>query len=292
MTKRSTHEEYEEKLFNKEIDYWPLDKYINAITAIKHICLKNHEFMATPNKILSGRGCPTCAGRISNQQEYKNKLKRTEFINLEHYINDRTNILHKHLVCGYEWKVRPNNIINGKGCPKCSNHVNYTTESYKEKIKNSGCSVLEDFITTRIPINHKHLKCGYIWKVRPDDIIKRSGECCPNCSTSGFNPNKPASLYLVSFLISDIKYYKIGITNRSPKERLANDWHKFNFALLWEIRLDSGELIRNLEREILTTYNNYKFNTKVLNNGNTETFSPDMPLNLLDYYPQNYGKPH
>ena len=38
---------------------------------------------------------------------------------LESYINNRTKILHKHKLCGYEWKAFPNNIKQNRSCPKC-----------------------------------------------------------------------------------------------------------------------------------------------------------------------------
>ena len=62
MTKKKTHEEYESQLMDLEVDYWPIDKYEGALTPILHECLFNHQWKASPSKILSGRGCPFCAG--------------------------------------------------------------------------------------------------------------------------------------------------------------------------------------------------------------------------------------
>lgn len=55
-------------------------------------------------------------------QEYKTKLlnKGIDFEVVDDYINDRTEILHKCNICSIEWKVRPNNILNGSGCPNCN----------------------------------------------------------------------------------------------------------------------------------------------------------------------------
>ena len=38
---------------------------------------------------------------------------------MEEYINSKTKILHKHKICGLEWRVMPSNILRGQGCPKC-----------------------------------------------------------------------------------------------------------------------------------------------------------------------------
>jgi len=48
------------------------------------------------------------------------RIKDTEYINLTPYINNSTKILHKHKTCGYEWLVRPKNILRGEGCPACA----------------------------------------------------------------------------------------------------------------------------------------------------------------------------
>lgn len=41
-------------------------------------------------------------------------------IPIEEYIDSKTNILHKCLICNHEWSVRPHNVLSGFGCPKCA----------------------------------------------------------------------------------------------------------------------------------------------------------------------------
>lgn len=59
--KLKTHREYEDNLFNKEIDAWPLENYINDYTPILHTCLMGHTWKARPSNILRGHACPDCA---------------------------------------------------------------------------------------------------------------------------------------------------------------------------------------------------------------------------------------
>lgn len=54
---------YLEKLKRKTIDYIPIEKYINTDTAIKHKCLKGHEWKVAPKHLLSGRKCPQCSAK-------------------------------------------------------------------------------------------------------------------------------------------------------------------------------------------------------------------------------------
>lgn len=56
-----THEQYEEKLFDKQIDYWPTEKYVNIRTLIEHECLNGHRWKIAPHEVLKGNGCPMCA---------------------------------------------------------------------------------------------------------------------------------------------------------------------------------------------------------------------------------------
>ena len=59
---RSTHAEYEQKLLEKELDVFPVNKdYVNNRTPILHSCVEGHTWMLRPIHALEGRGCPTCA---------------------------------------------------------------------------------------------------------------------------------------------------------------------------------------------------------------------------------------
>jgi hypothetical protein len=59
---KMTHEQYEEKLFNKEIDYYPTEPYLGFATPINHECLQGHTWKAKPSYILSKMSaCPICA---------------------------------------------------------------------------------------------------------------------------------------------------------------------------------------------------------------------------------------
>ena len=56
-----THEQYEMLLFDKEIDYWPIETYSNMRTKIAHTCLQGHVWDVLPADILNGNNCPLCS---------------------------------------------------------------------------------------------------------------------------------------------------------------------------------------------------------------------------------------
>lgn len=120
--KTKSHEQYEAELFNKEIDYFPIDKYIGAKIPILHECLFEHTWLASPGHILAGKGCPYCKGGIK-KTNYPEELvtKGVPYIPLEEYVNWETPILHLCLE-GHTWKARPQNILKGTGCPNCAKY--------------------------------------------------------------------------------------------------------------------------------------------------------------------------
>ena len=63
MTKRRTHEEYEQILFDLQSDAFPLEQYVNTHTPILHICgvCKNVTKRA-PKHVLNNHRCSYCAG--------------------------------------------------------------------------------------------------------------------------------------------------------------------------------------------------------------------------------------
>ena len=53
--------QYEEELIEQHINIQIIDAYVNAITPVAHRCLTcGNEWLATPNNILRGSGCPRC----------------------------------------------------------------------------------------------------------------------------------------------------------------------------------------------------------------------------------------
>lgn len=119
-----TNEQYIIDLQEINKNIVPLEEYVNARLPILHKCLIcNHEWMVTPGSLMSGTGCPKCAGVITRtQEEYTSELSyvNNNIVVLGEYINSTTPILHKCLKCDNEWDVSPSSVLNGSGCPKCN----------------------------------------------------------------------------------------------------------------------------------------------------------------------------
>jgi len=110
----------DQRLIGKNIKR--LNDYVNAKTKMLFGCLIAsclYEWETTPTSV---RRCPKCVhcAQLTNDIVDKRLVGR-DIKRLEHYINDATPILFGCMCadCLHEWKSTPNNIFNGKGCPKC-----------------------------------------------------------------------------------------------------------------------------------------------------------------------------
>lgn len=152
MVKRAlTHSEYENKLLQIESEAYPIESYINSSTPILHECIIGHTWLARPNAILQGKGCPTCRGGIKKEHStYEKQLASKGIIVLDTYINASTHLLHRCLE-GHEWKATPNNILSGKGCPTCY-YYNYNLSN--------SFDVTKSAIFYYLKVDNKYYKLG------------------------------------------------------------------------------------------------------------------------------------
>src|SRR5215469_3770293 len=80
-----------------------------------------------PNNVHRGQGCPECGktkqghSRLSDREVVERFLTRgLEMI--EPYKVSGVPILTKCSRCDYKWRVRPNHIFRGGGCPRCADY--------------------------------------------------------------------------------------------------------------------------------------------------------------------------
>lgn len=190
---KRTQEDYisEVLLINPNIEV--LGDYINNITPILHRCLiHNIIWNAAPNSILRGHGCRQCGNEIlanarrKSREQYISELKiiNPDIIVIGEYINAHTPVLHKCLIDGYEWYAKPNNILSGRGCPKCGGTMKKLHDEYIAELKliNPDVEVIEQYIDAKTPILHKCLVDGWIWYSTPSNMLSSKG--CPVCHES------------------------------------------------------------------------------------------------------------
>ena len=71
---------------------------------------------------MAGNNCPQCTTRKKSHEQYVKELadKNPNIKAIETYVNANTNIMHRCMICGYEWLARPSHLLHGSGCPSCN----------------------------------------------------------------------------------------------------------------------------------------------------------------------------
>ena len=98
-----------------------------------------------------------------------------------------TKILHKCKVCGYEWNVKPNSILNGRGCPECAkyNRAINNTKTHKQYVEevysiNPNIEVIGKYVGADEKIEVSCKICGNKWSARAAGMLRGCG--CPKCA--------------------------------------------------------------------------------------------------------------
>lgn len=124
---------YKDNNGNPLYDY-SLVNYIDSSTYVTIICHKidpksgkqHGEFSKTPNKHLSGQGCPLCgneSGGIKNRltnEEFIKKAFHERFEYLTEYVTAKTKIHIKCKKCGHKFWQQASSHLSGCGCPICN----------------------------------------------------------------------------------------------------------------------------------------------------------------------------
>ena len=194
MAKKKTHEEYVAEVAIKNSNVEVIGKYDGNRKKILHKCLNekcNYEWYANPHDILSGTGCPKCAGNIKKTHE--EFIEEMFYVNpyikiLGTYINASTKVKCRCLVddCNHIWEVKPTHLLNGHGCPKCAhkmlgNILSLSHEDFEKRVKfnDKNIELLSDYVNATTKIKYKCLECEYVGYALPYNLIKDN---CPRCS--------------------------------------------------------------------------------------------------------------
>ena len=169
-----------------------IGKYRNIGSPIKVECTScGNVWSPKAQTLIQGHGCPVCKNIERSLKARKNHddfIEQLTMINddievLEKYIDTKTPILCRCKKCDYEWNIRPNNLLNGQGCPHCN--CNYKSdEEFKQEMnkKHPEIEVLDNYINNREKLRGKCLLCGDIFYFCPGRILASNVAGCPSCA--------------------------------------------------------------------------------------------------------------
>jgi hypothetical protein len=199
-----TNEEVDKRLKGRTVKR--IGKVINNQEKIEFLCLIDecgYIWKASPNNVMSGKGCHKCAKQIRLTNEIiDERLLKTNIRRLSDVINAKKRVNFKCLVCEYNWWTSPwavSNLISG--CPSCSKCIELTNEIIDQRIMGRNIKRLDDYIIDNTKLRWLCLNknCKNIWFGLVSNVVnKESG--CPNCSLSK-NEKIAAEMLIKSGLI-------------------------------------------------------------------------------------------
>lgn len=94
-----------------------IGEYVKSSTKTQFQCQNKHKWMAMPNSVMRGDGCPHC---ISLSPDIiTERLAERGITLIGGYVNTNTKTQFQ---CqrGHEWTTEPHHVMRGDGCPHCA----------------------------------------------------------------------------------------------------------------------------------------------------------------------------
>jgi len=120
-------------------------------------------------------------------KEFKQEVESVKGYKLisKEYINNKTKVKIKHLVCGNIYEVRPDRWNQGDRCPKCNTGggiVKHTLKEIQNSIQNldNQYEILnKQYLNNKQKLTFLHKKCNKKFEMRFNDF--QQGHRCPYC---------------------------------------------------------------------------------------------------------------
>lgn len=151
--KKLTTSEFKERLYNLYGDQFEvLSEYVNNVTKITLKC--NHcgnVIQKAPVKMTGAtrEGCYICSKKNGHkttdyfQKELNEKYPDT-YIVLGEYVRARDPLLVQRKDCGHTYYASPDNLLRGKGCPKCSIKQSSYMDIVEEYLDNNNIEYVKE----------------------------------------------------------------------------------------------------------------------------------------------------
>lgn len=123
-------------------------------------------------------------GKRKTHEEFILEMKEInsniEFLN--NYNGAKTKILCRCKICNYKWYVSPNNLLHGRGCPKCSKNAKKTHDEFIYDLQqvNKNIIILGKYTNSKEKILCKCKIDNHEWYATPSSLLNGYG--CPKCS--------------------------------------------------------------------------------------------------------------
>lgn len=277
MSKKVTTESFTEEAIKRrgaeDFDYSKV-VYVKAKTKVLIVCKKHSTaFEITPNNFLSGKGCPICANEYRSSVQTKSLSAFIEQAKLCH--NDEYD---------YSQVEYAGAFVNVK--IRCKKHDRWFHQTPANHLKKRGCVVCgrektlsrfnsagERFIVAAAKYHnfkYDYSKVEYSKANKKVTIVcPTCGEFrqtpnrhlqsgCPCCADYGFNPGKPAVLYLHEIVGKCHTFAGYGITRRpAGRAKLhTKNLNREGYSVVNSFTTEKldGKFIQQLEKALKDTF--------------------------------------
>lgn len=139
-----------------------------------------------------------------------------------------------HTVCGQVTKIRPVEFFNAKSNTRCrwclTRRQSKTADWFVHEVKSlvgDTYEVLTDYTRAKNKVSMKHKECGYVWKVTPDNFLRRNSRC-PKCNKNARLDNKGFIEYMSMVLGDEYRvdgnYVNMHVKIRMTHLSCGNTW--------------------------------------------------------------------
>lgn len=159
---------------------------------------------------------------------------------------------------GYKWATSINNIMNGKGCPKCAGNIKPTEQEALQKCIDICKEMDYDAICfvdgykgahkTRFEYNCKtHGKQNVCY----NDFVN-SGRRCGGCAVTGYSTSKQGTFYVYQWTKDSHSFIKFGITNQKELTRIKKQKREteYKYKRVWSANFEDGSIPLHIENYI------------------------------------------
>ena len=277
--RRFTTEEVRQKCLKNKLKL--LSDYKNSKTKILVRCDRGHERWVRLTSINNKSKCFECnrEDKIHSYDYVTKIIEQKGYILLSKEYKGNKEKLDIKCPKNHIYSTSFASFYNGCRCITCyrekqRKNLAFAYEEVKNKIESKGYKLLSSgYKNAQIKLN---ILCpnGHVWKCNYANFSE--GYRCGICHGKGFDPEQPGYLYYCKLKYKEKYYYKVGVTNKTPLDRLKAI--NKNALLIWQEAFLWGEYAWQKEKEILRKYKRYllKDSDMPVKSGWSEFFTKDV----------------
>jgi len=178
MPRKITKEIINERISSRGL--FMVTDYEAAKIKAEFSCSLGHFWLATPDSVSRGSGCPICAGnQILSIDVVNSRIRHKDIEMIGPYLGNHHATSFR---CSEDhvWRTSPSHVMGDTGCPTCSNRPKLTSEDINSRLRKFGITLLSNY-TSMTDIIQVRCDNGHIWT----DVAKNIKGSCRTCIEDG-----------------------------------------------------------------------------------------------------------